>query len=424
VARRIKPLRRPVAIDHDGDAVFAEQGEPLAAALIAAERLLLGRSPKLHRPRGPYCLTGSCEGCLARVDGAPNVMTCLVPAQGGEHVSTQNVLGSRRTDLLRATDFLFPRGIDHHRLFAGVTGVSSMVQAFARRVAGLGTLPERAVLRGRAEQTRVRELVIGGGAAGLSAAIELGAGAWLVDDAFEPGGSIALLRPAHAANLLERARARGTRLSTRSTVLGLYPADGPPHGWRALVVTPRKLHHVFPERIVVATGAHDSGAAFGNNDLPGIWSARAALMLLRRGILVGDRVCIAGAGRFADEFVRSTRALPEPLRPTHPIRRVDLRAVVRASGRSHVSGVVVNVAGSERKLACDALLVEGSHARSLELVVQAGGKLQFDTRTGFFPLLDAQGQAAPGVYCAGSAAMSATGSDADGARLGAYLATP
>ncbi|HEY6561895.1 MAG TPA: (2Fe-2S)-binding protein [Polyangiaceae bacterium] len=422
VPRRIQPIRHPVRIEHDGSAVFAERGEPLAAALIAGERLLLGRSPKLHRPRGPYCLRGSCEGCLARVDGVPNVMTCLVPAHGGERIITQNVLGSRRTDLLRATDFLFPHGIDHHRLFAGVAGLSSVVQAFARRAAGLGKLPDRELLRGRASRTRVRCLVAGAGAAGLSAAIELGGGAWLVDDAFEPGGSLLALEPAHALALLDRARQRGVRLSLRSTVLGLYRAEVGEPGLRALVLTPTGVHQVSAERIVVASGTHAGSAPFGNNDLPGVWSARAALMLLRHGILVGDRILIAGTGRFADEFEQRACALPDAARPRQPILRTAVESLVRATGRSHVTGAVLNTGGRERKIACDAVLVEGHYSRSLELVGQAGGRLEFEPDTGFRPLLDAHAQAAPDVYCAGSAAGSGMDSATHGARVGAYLA--
>lgn len=423
VPRRIRPIRQPVRIEHDGNAVFAERGEPLAAALVAAERLLLGRSPKLHRPRGPFCLRGSCEGCLARVDGVPNVMTCLMAAHGGEQVITQNVLGSRRTDLLRATDFLFPHGIDHHRLFAGVAGLSSVVQAFARRAAGLGKLPDRELLRGRASRARVRCLVAGAGAAGLSAAIELGASAWLVDDAFEPGGSLAALAPGHAVALVDRARERGVRLSLRSTVIGVYRPEGGEPGLRALVVTPARVHQISAERIVVASGTHAGSAPFGNNDLPGVWSARAALMLLRHGILVGDRILIAGAGRFADEFERATRALPDATRPAQPILRTAVESLVRATGRSHVTGAVLNVDGRERKVACDALLIEGSYSRSLELVGQAGGRLEFHPDTGFRPLLDAHAQAAPGVYCAGSAAGSGMDSAAHGTQVGAYLAS-
>src|SRR5688572_6109783 len=96
--QRTRALRAPVTIYLDGAAVPADQGEPLAVALVASGRVTLARSPKLHRPRAPSCLRGACDGCLARVDGVPNVMTCLRPAAGGERIEVQNVIGSRRAD--------------------------------------------------------------------------------------------------------------------------------------------------------------------------------------------------------------------------------------------------------------------------------------------------------------------------------------
>ena len=57
------------------------------------------------------------------VDGEPNVMTCLRRARGGERIETQNVVGSRKADLLRVTDWFFPNGLDHHHFMAGVPGL-------------------------------------------------------------------------------------------------------------------------------------------------------------------------------------------------------------------------------------------------------------------------------------------------------------
>src|SRR5688572_21070046 len=104
--RRV-PLNNRVEFLHDGDLLEAERGESLAHALVAADRLLLARSTKLHRPRGPFCLRAACDGCLMRVNGVPNVLGCRTRVHGGETVETQNVLGSREVDLLSATDFLF-----------------------------------------------------------------------------------------------------------------------------------------------------------------------------------------------------------------------------------------------------------------------------------------------------------------------------
>ncbi|HZY04230.1 MAG TPA: (2Fe-2S)-binding protein, partial [Anaeromyxobacteraceae bacterium] len=64
------------AIAVDGMPVPARAGESVALALLAAGRPLLSRSPKYHRPRGAFCLAGSCGGCLVRVEGQPNVRAC------------------------------------------------------------------------------------------------------------------------------------------------------------------------------------------------------------------------------------------------------------------------------------------------------------------------------------------------------------
>ncbi|HYP86751.1 MAG TPA: (2Fe-2S)-binding protein, partial [Polyangiaceae bacterium] len=92
MATRLGPPPDAVELSHDGATIVARRGESLALSLIAADRLLLSRSPKLHRARGPYCLRGACEGCLVRVDGLPNQPACRVLVQGGERVETQNVL--------------------------------------------------------------------------------------------------------------------------------------------------------------------------------------------------------------------------------------------------------------------------------------------------------------------------------------------
>jgi sarcosine oxidase subunit alpha len=419
VARRIKAIAQPVPFEHDGERLDAERGESLAAALIAADRLLLGRSPKLHRPRGPFCLRGGCEGCLVRVDGVPNVMACQRAVRGGEVVETQNVLGSRETDLLRATDFLFPHGIDHHRLFAGISGVSTVVQSFARRVAGLGRLPDAPTGSRAGRQRRVPVLVVGGGAAGLTAAAELGEEAWLYDDGLTPGGSLAALDPAAAQQLFERAEQAGAHLSSGSTVLGLYRPGPDRAALSALVLTATGAEQISAECVLLATGSHAGAPPFENNDLPGVWSARAALRLLRDGILVGDKIVIAGSGRFADALSAAVASLGT--RSSRAPERVPLRSLQRASGQSRVRSVALADAKGTRKLSCDALVVDGPNAPGLELLRQAGGHVRFDPERGYMPDLDPDGRAAHHVYCAGSASGSEPPSTEGTRRLAAML---
>ena len=99
-------------------------------------------APSSTGPVARHACEGRVTGAWLRVDGRPNVMTCMTPCRGGERLETQNVLGSRQVDLLQVTDWFFPRGIDHHHLLAGVPAASFVMQKVARHVAGLGRLPD------------------------------------------------------------------------------------------------------------------------------------------------------------------------------------------------------------------------------------------------------------------------------------------
>ncbi len=191
--RRTRAPTDPVTVHLDGEAIPAERGEPLAAALLGSDKTILARSPKLHRPRGPSCFRGGCDGCLARVDGVPNVMTCLAPARGGEHVDSQNVVGSRKADLLRVTDWFFAQGLDHHHLMAGVPGLQSVMQGVATKIAGLGRLPGAPVARRPARRVEADVVVTGGGVTGIAVASRLGRDGLrvvLVDDGLALGGAL------------------------------------------------------------------------------------------------------------------------------------------------------------------------------------------------------------------------------------------
>jgi sarcosine oxidase subunit alpha len=412
-ASRIKALSDPVEITHDGETVTLERGEMLAGGLVAAGRLLLARSPKLHRARGPYCLRGACDGCTARVNGVPNVMTCLVRAEAGDQVETQNVLGSREVDLYEATDLLFPQGFDHHKLLAGA-GTSRLMTAFARRMSGLGRLPDRALPSQAAERREVDVLIVGGGAAGLAAAAVLGQRALLVDDALSLGGSLATLEPKRAVELVQRARDRGAELrhATSAILLSREPEDESGR-ITALLEGPERASSLRCRFVLVASGAHDAQPSFGNNDLPGIFSARAALQLWRGGISIGQRVALVGEGRFARAFAEAKKQVG--------VFRFEPERALRAKGQHAVTRLVYEEAGKTRELVVSAIAVDGPAAPAVELLGQLGASLRFDPVRGYVPELGADGLAASRVFAAGSCAASALSSGEDGERVGRVI---
>jgi sarcosine oxidase subunit alpha len=392
---RLRPPRDPVTMQFDGHTVVAERGEPAAVALVAAGHLALARSPKFHRPRGPSCLRAACDGCLARVDGEPNVMTCRVRAAEGMRIETQNVIGSRDTDLLRMADWFFPEGMNHHELLAGVPGVQRVMQAFARRVAGLGRLPRETVAPRGATRREVDVLVVGAGASGMASALELarrGRRVEVVEDGLAWGGSLrALAEPARAGwEPLLRAfgeAVAGSKVSLRleTTAAGIYADD-------VLVGGPEGIEVLTARTLVLAPGAHDGVLAFEGNDVPGVMSARAAGWLLAHGTTAGKRMLVTvteGGGPFGEALSRALGDV-ELVRgvPTH----------VRGSGR--VKEVTVVDAGGERRVRCDALLVDAPRAPAYELCAQAGAELGHEPR-GFVVRVARGGQIRAGVLAVG-----------------------
>ena len=91
-----KPKRgRKVTIVFDGRAIDAYEGEPIAAALMAAGVRVFRYTEKMKEPRGVSCALGRCTDCVMIVNGVPNIRTCVTPVEHGMRVETQQGLGHR-----------------------------------------------------------------------------------------------------------------------------------------------------------------------------------------------------------------------------------------------------------------------------------------------------------------------------------------
>jgi sarcosine oxidase subunit alpha len=396
---RLASPRDPVTVLLDGEPVVAQRGEPVAAALVAAGYLALARSPKFHRPRGPACMRAACDGCLARVDGEPNVMTCRVPAAEGTRVETQNVVGSRKTDLLRMADWFFPEGMNHHELFAGVPGVQNVMQAFARRVAGLGRLPKDAPPAREARRRDVDVLVVGSGPSGMAVATQCarkGRGVEVLEEDLVWGGSLRAMPGADREPWEPLRAAFGELVSSGRVVLRAQTAAAGVYRGEVLVAGSAGIEVVHARSLVLAPGAHDGVLAFEGNDLPGVMSARAGTRLLAEGVVPGARVvvAIADGAPYGDVFGRACAEL-----------RAECEVVVvrgtpvRARGTSRVRDVTVATEAGEQQLACDVLLVDARRAPAYELCAQAGATLEHERRG--FVTRAPRGKIKPGVFAAG-----------------------
>ncbi|WP_460368192.1 (2Fe-2S)-binding protein, partial [Actinocorallia lasiicapitis] len=70
----------------DGHDVPAEDGQTIAAALLASG-VRTWRTTRLDaRPRGLFCGIGACHDCLLTVNGTPHLRACLTEARPADHI--------------------------------------------------------------------------------------------------------------------------------------------------------------------------------------------------------------------------------------------------------------------------------------------------------------------------------------------------
>ena len=250
------------------------------------------------------------------------------------------------------------------------------------------------------EEIDVPVLIIGGGPAGLSAAIELaklGIEVLLVDDKHRLGGKLVLqthrffgstnavyagTRGIDIATRLEE-QVRGfdsTRIWLNSAALAVF-SDG-----KVGVLRDGEQYVLIrPEVLLVAAGAREKSLAFAGNTLPGVYGAGAFQTLVNRdlvrcaeklfivgggnvGLIAGYHALQAGMG-----VVGLVEAMPEcggykvhkdklvrmgvPIYTSHTI--------VSANGEDSVESVTIAqvderfrpIAGTERSFACDTVLI-------------------------------------------------------------------
>jgi sarcosine oxidase subunit alpha len=419
-----------VSFTFDGKPVSALGGDTIGSALYAAGQRTFSRSFKYHRRRGLMCCSGHCPNCLVAVDGAPGVRACTEPVREGMTVEHLNATPGLELDAMAVTDVLggpfTPPGF-YYKTFIRPRRLWPVYEWVLRHAAGLGRLPRQQAERKWRTEYRRRHadlLVVGGGLAGLSAALaaaELGADVVLADEGPEPGGRL-LWEGAggRARELAERARSAGVELRSSAAAIGHF--DGLVPIWQG-----DTLHQVRASHHVYASGAIEQPLVFAGNDLPGVMLSTGARRLASLyGVRPGRRAVLATT---SDRGVEAALALREigvevlavaDLRETPSAASERLRAdgiemlqgwtVVAAKGRREVKAVVLApvgdaenggaVASRRRHLDCDLLIVSGGEAPSTALIAQAGGRTAYDSDRGHFRLAGL----APGVWAAGQVA--------------------
>ena len=304
---------KPVTARFDGKSLFGFAGDTLASALLANDKLLIGRSFKYHRPRGlvaagieePNALFTIGEG--ARTE--PNVAATVVELTDGLVAKTQNAWPSADFDLMAVNSLLSPlfQSGFYYKTFMGPTKGSWMFyEPFIRKAAGLGKatdLPDPDRYDQRFAFCDV--LVIGSGPAGLAAALTAGrsgARVVLAEQDSDFGGSLLSGNDAEQeawrlACIDELKSLPNIEAFTRTTVQGLYDGN--------LAVLVENRSHLHPDpatgqprmvltqlrarTIVMATGAIERPLVFSNNDRPGVMLASALRTYVNRFAVAPDK---------------------------------------------------------------------------------------------------------------------------------------
>jgi sarcosine oxidase subunit alpha len=410
---------KQVTFTFDGKKVKAYEGDTIGSALYAAGRRIFGRSFKYHRPRGLMCVSGSCPNCICSVNGAPGARACVEPVREGLVVRHVNALPSLELDAMRATDLVggpfTPPGF-YYKTFIRPRRLWPLYEKILRNAAGLGKLraeqPERE-WRTEYRRRHADVLVVGGGIAGLNAAVaaaELGADTVLVDEGPEPGGQ--QLLAGGLAELVTRARAAGVEIIERGSALGAF--DGLVPVWQG-----DTMHQIRAAKHVYATGTIEQPLVFAGNDLPGVMLTGGARRLASLyAVSPGRRAVIATT---SDRGLEAAAALRDvgvqivaiaDLRPELNEAALELRragvpvfaghTVIEARGKKQVEQAVIGPVGGgdDHEFQTDLVLVSGGAIPASSLLLQAGAQSAYDERRGHFAL----GETPDGVYAAGEVA--------------------
>jgi thioredoxin reductase/Pyruvate/2-oxoacid:ferredoxin oxidoreductase delta subunit/bacterioferritin-associated ferredoxin len=338
----------------------AREGETISSALFANGVRIFGHHAKDGAPQGIFCANGQCSQCLVLTDGFP-LKSCMEFVRPGMRVES-------------------------------VDGLPVLPEA-EPSAASLPPLRE-------VEEVRVPVLIIGGGPAGLSAAIELGRRgieALVIDDKHRLGGKLVLqthrffgsieavyagTRGIDIATKLENdVRSFGClRVWLQSAAVAVFSDRKV-----GVLVEGKKYVLISPEVLLVAAGAREKNLAFPGNTLPGVYGAGAFQTLVNRDLVKPTgRLFIVGGGNVGliagyhalqagISVVGLVEVMPEcggykvhrdklarlgvPIYTSHTVLSANGADAVESVTIARVDARFKPVPGTERSFACDTLLI-------------------------------------------------------------------
>jgi sarcosine oxidase, subunit alpha len=427
---------RPLTFTFNGRRLQGFLGDTLASALLANGIHFVARSFKYHRPRGIFSAGNEEPNALVQLEqGAytePNLRATEVELYDGLVANSINNWPSLERDWGAVNNILsrlFVAGFYYKTFIHSRFLWRRLYEPVLRSIAGMGRAPKDRDPDSYDKTHRHCDvLVVGGGPAGIAAALAAGrAGARVIlaDEQNEFGGRLLssdeLINEKPAMEWVTNALAELSAmpealLLQRSTVFGYHD-----HNYLSLLerrtnhcgptrvesYTRQRLWHIRAKEVILATGAHERPIVFDGNDRPGVMLAGAVESYIRRyAVRPGSRavvftnndsaydaaLALASVGIDVAAIVDS-RAQPNGASAQRArqlgIAILSQHAIVRTEGRHRISAVHVadlNVQGGARtqRLKCDLLAVSGGWNPAVHLFSQSQGKLRFDEHIAAF----------------------------------------
>ena len=426
-AGRLTPAKQ-VSFTFDGAVMTGLEGDTLASALLANGVHLIGRSFKYHRPRGVLSAGAEEPNALVGVHRSggrktPNVRATIQEIYDGLDAVSQNRWPSLAYDVNAVNNLaspMFSAGFYYKTFMWPKAAWKSVYEPTIRAAAGLGVAPDEPDTDHYTSRfAHCDVLVIGGGLAGLTAAMAAaatGARVILCDEQAEFGGSLKFETGVSVDGRPGREWARETasrlaamdnvRVLSRTTAFGYYAQNFVALAERvsdhlaapAEQMPRERLWQVRARRVIIANGAIERHMVFDGNDRPGIMLASAGRTYLNHyGVAVGNNVGIytandsaydaaldlAKAGINIAAIVDSREHPPENRVAEAKSAGIEVlagHAVTGTRGRLRISSMTVEKSsgGTKRSISVDALLTSSGWTPSLHLFSQSRGKVAWD----------------------------------------------